>query len=256
MDVAGWTTGDRARFEDIDQGRTFKWAAILRVVAQGHAEAPEGIWPGGTRAEYSARHGIQSIVSYFEIVRGPHRPMPDEKLELRYERQLGHTLDRTGIARRYGGIDTTWITDHAGLPLVQARHHWLWFRPQYGGLLTTPAPGFAADQSTELPAPPRRPAPPRPAATGTPFRWARRETDLNRHVTFSAYVERAENALADAGTDIGGQPCLAAWFRRPSFMADTMTTTTDSTHDTDTVGLVHKKSGAVCAVLRWSVELG
>ncbi|NEB03364.1 hypothetical protein [Streptomyces sp. SID13726] len=251
--MADWNTRDRVAFEDLDQHRTFKWTSVMRVMAQGHANAPRGIWPEGSRAEYSAVHGIHSIVSYFDLTRALHRPMSDGVLALHYERQLGYTMDRGGHSRRYGGIDTSSVVDDAGLLLAQARHHWLWFRADRGALLDEPAPGFTPDeQSTELPPVPVRPSALEESVTDHRFRWSSRETDLNQHVTFSAYVERAENALADEKTGTDGLPRLEAWFRQQSFLGDAMRTAVQSGDGCETVRLEHAESGALCAVLRWS----
>jgi hypothetical protein len=253
MGTLGWAARSRVEFVDIDQDRTLKWTSILRVLAKGNADTPRGIWPEGARADYVAAHGLQSIVSYFEVTRGPQPPALDGVLELRYVRELGYTLDRRGRSRRYGGVDAGWIIDHAGLPLARMRQHWLWFHPERGEVLGEPAPGFAADeQSTELPLAPTRPNTSWETVAGGRFRWSPRETDLNQHVTFSAYVERAENALADEKVDTTGLTRLEAWFRQPSFLDDAMTTTVESDDDTETVTLVRAESGTLCAVLRWS----
>jgi hypothetical protein len=223
------------------------------VLAKGNAETPTGIWPEGTRADYVAAHGLQSIVSYCEVTRGTQPPALDGVLELKYARELGYTLDRHGQTRRYGGVDTGWLIEHAGLPLARVRNHWLWFRPERGELLGAPAPGFAPDeQSTELPLAPGRPVTSPETVPGGRFRWSPRETDLNQHVTYSAYIERAENALADEKVDTTGLTRLEAWFRQPSFLDDAMTTTVESDEDTKTVKLVRTESGTLCAVLRWS----
>ena len=82
--------------------------------------------------------------------------------------------------------------------------------------------------------------------------WRRRETDVNHHVTAYAYLERAENALADARLDTGCLHRAGMWFRRPSRLGELMTSSCeDLDDDTLLVTLTREESYELCVTVRF-----
>jgi hypothetical protein len=161
-----------------------------------------------------------------------------------YVSTLGHL---PGAPDRYGGVDAIeWSVD--GEPVVTCRHHWLWFSPAKNALLDDPAPGFSIDQSTSLDEPPAIPTLDGAREVGT-FRWTLRESDINEHVNAVAYVERAENAAADAEADGRALRRAGIWFRRPSFTGDRSAALALSSGSEVLVGLADAESGkSLCTV--------
>jgi hypothetical protein len=235
---------------DVDQDGLLKPSSMFRFVAAGYA----GMFPLLTespRAEYFATHDLQPIMRHMEVAREPRGARLDAGLSVRFTARLGFTRDARSESRRFGGHDAIHLVDAHGETLARWTQDWLWFAPKTGALLAEPAPGLRTDQSDELPSPE---APPRSSAEaeGGRFRWTQRETDVNRHVTASAYLERAENAVADAGLDAGGLHHADLWFRRPSLVGDLMTSSCDE-HDDGTllVSLARAEPDEVCALVRF-----
>jgi hypothetical protein len=81
------------------------------------------------------------------------------------------------------------------------------------------------------------------------FRWALRETDMNNHVTFAAYLERAENALADAQLDAASPDRASIWFSRPSFAGELMRSVICDDDGAFLVRFMREQSGELCATL-------
>ncbi len=246
-----WVHRDRIGWADVDQDGLLKFSSIIRFVSAGYA----GMFPllmEGSRAEYFATHGLQPIVRYLEMAREPRGAKLDAGLSLRFTVRLGFGLDRRSESRRYGGHDAIHLVDEHGETLGHWTQHWLWFDPNKGTLLHEPAPGFNADQSEELPsaeAPPHSPI----GAGGGRFRWTPRETDINHHVSASAYLERAENTLADAEFDTARLHRASMWFRRPSVIGDLMTSSFEELDDgTLVVLLTRERSDELCVAVRLS----
>ena len=108
-----------------------------------------------------------------------------------------------------------------------------------------------ADQTEELPST-EAPPPSSARADGGRFRWTSRETDVNHHVTAYAYLERAENALADARLDTGCLHRAGMWFRRPSRLGELMTSSCeDLDDDTLLVTLTREESYELCVTVRF-----
>jgi acyl-CoA thioesterase FadM len=245
-----WTHEVRVGWTDVDQDGLLTFSSIFRFVAAGYA----GMFPLLTkrsRADYFAAHDLQPIMRHMEVARKPRGARLDEGLSVHFTGRLGFTRDARSGSRRFGGHDAIRLIDEHGETLARWTQDWLWFAPKTGELLAEPAPELRTDQSDELPSPE---APPRSSAEaeGGRFRWTRRETDVNRHVTASAYLERAENAVADAGLDAGGLHEADLWFRRPALVGDLMTSSCDG-HDDGTllVSLARAAPDEVCALVRF-----
>jgi hypothetical protein len=251
MGTLAWVHQDRIGWADIDQDGLLKFSSIIRFVSAGYA----GMFPllmEGSRAEYFTTHGLQPIVRHVEMAREPDGARLDAGLSVRFTVRLGFALDRRGESRRYGGHDTIRLVDEHGDTLGRWTQHWLWFVPNTGTLLHEAAPGFNADQSEELPstqAPPRSPM----GADGGRFRWTPRETDSNHHVSASAYLERAENTLADAEVDTQRLHRASMWFRRPSLLGDPMTSSFEELDDDTFLVLLRRaESDELCVTVRLS----
>jgi hypothetical protein len=71
-------------------------------------------------------------------------------------------------------------------------------------------------------------------------------------VTASAYLERAENALADATLDARGLHRAGMWFRRPSRLGDLMTSAYEERDDDALlVALRREESHELCVTVRF-----
>jgi hypothetical protein len=98
---------------------------------------------------------------------------------------------------------------------------WLWLDLRSGGtagFLRYPPRNLDVDL-VELDRPDRRPDV--AVGGGLDFRWSRRETDLNGHVFFMCYLERAENALADLHGGFDADE-WELWYSMPSFAGERM----------------------------------
>jgi len=71
-------------------------------------------------------------------------------------------------------------------------------------------------------------------------------------VTASAYLERAENTLADAKLAARGLHRAGMWFRRPSLLGDLMTSSYEElAEDTFLVALTREESDELCVTVRF-----
>ena len=154
---------------------------------------------------------------------------------------------RQSDLRQYGGYDEIELSDAEQAPLGWWSQHWLWFSHERGAPLDRPAPGIEIDQTDELPPVPARPDASSASAAEHRFRWAVRETDMNNHVTFAAYLERAENALAGAQLDAASPDRASMWFRRPSFAGELVRSVIGD--DEFLVQFMREQSGELCATL-------
>lgn len=250
MGTLGWTHHERIAWTDVDQDGLLKYSSIFRFVAAGYA----GMFPlltKSSRADYFATHELQPILRQVEVARDPRAATLDAALSLHFAVRLGFTLDGRSESRRYGGHDAIAVVNEHGEALGDWTQQWLWFVPDRGALLHEPAPGMSIDQSEELPATEVAPR----SSTGVEaggFRWTPRETDANRHVTAYAYLERAENALADAEVDAGRLHRASMWFRRPSRLGDRMACSLEEVDDdTVLVLLRHEESEELCVTVRF-----
>jgi len=248
MAAVRWNDRQRIGFADIDQDRRIKFSSMIRLVGAGYT----GLFSQLTtveRADYFADHGLTPITTHAQLERVSSSTPLDTEVELRYGVTLGFMSGRRSAARRFGGHDEIELSDAERVPLGWWSQHWLWFSQEQGAPLERPAPGLEIDQTDELPPVPTRPDPSSGTAAGRPFRWALRETDMNNHVTFAAYVERAENALADAQLDAASLNRASIWFSRPSFAGELMHCVIGDDDGALLVQFSRAQSGELCATL-------
>jgi hypothetical protein len=248
MSAVRWTERQRIGFADTDQDRRLKFSSMIRFVGAGYT----GLFSQLTtidRADYFTTHGLTPIATYAQLERASRSTPLDTEIELRYGATLGFVRGRQSDLRRYGGYDEIELSGAERAALGWWSQHWLWFSREHGSPLDRPAPGLEIDQNDELPPAPARPDPSSGSAAEHRFRWALRETDLNNHVTFAAYVERAENALADAQLDAASPDRVSIWFSRPSFAGELMHSMIGEVDGAFIVQFLREQSDELCATL-------
>ena len=241
----------RTAWAHLSQGGLLKPTAMWDLTASTLNQ----FWPTTTGAsgnDYVARTGMRTLLLQVALERAP-RPVPDEHdLSVEVDTTLGAL---PGAMPRYGGLDRMLLrTPGDGGVVATWTGWWLWFRQDEDGgvsLLHEPAPGLIVDQTDELQEAVRPPRLER-ATVGTRFRWTARETDTNDHVFSLAYLERAENALADEGVDTSGLHRWHAWFMRPSFLGETTVCETETHEGGWLVALRNVERDEVSAVVRAS----
>lgn len=247
MSAVRWSERQRIGFADIDQDRRIKFSSMIRFVGAGYAGLFSQLRTVD-RAAYFTTHGLTPITTYAQLERTSRSSPLDTEIELRYSVNLGFVSGRQSDLRRYGGYDEIELCGAEQVPLGWWSQHWLWFSQEQGAPLDRPAPGLEVDQ-TELPPVPARPDPSSASAAERRFRWALRETDMNNHVTFAAYLERAENALADAQLDAASPDRASIWFSRPSFAGELMRSVIGDDDGAFIVQLLREQSDELCATL-------
>ena len=248
MAAVHWTDRQRIGFADIDQDRRIKFSSMIRLVGAGYT----GLFAQLTtvdRADYFTAYGLTPITTYAQLERVPSSMKLDTEVELSYGASLGFVRGRRSEACRFGGYDEIELSDAERVPLGWWSQRWLWFSQEHGAPLDRPAPGLEVDQTDELPPVPTRPDPSSNTAAEHGFRWALRETDMNNHVTFAAYLERAENALADAQLDPASPDRASIWFSRPSFAGELMHSVIGEDDGELLVQFSRAQSGERCATL-------
>lgn len=248
MNELRFTDSVQCGFDALDQHGRVKRSAVARFVMDGYGRAPG--W--GARGEHIATTGLSPITTYLEVTREPHQLHVDQRLEIQFANEYGFVPGRDDASPRYGGRDRIEITDEHGTIVARWRQHWLWHRVETGELVHTPAPGVPVGQEQLLDGPPPRPGLDQPVDR-RPFRWTTRETDVNQHINVLGYLERAENALADAdGLDPDRATDVRLWFRRPAFLADAMVADTGRHQDVLLVELRRTDPEELCAVLAFA----
>jgi hypothetical protein len=248
MSAVRWTKRQRIGFADIDQDRRIKFSSMIRFVAAGYAGLFSQLRTID-RADYFTTHGLTPITTYARLERASRSTPLDTEIELRYGATLGFVRGRQSDLRRYGGYDEIELSDAERAPVGWWSQHWLWFSQERGAPLERPAPGLEIDQSDEFPPVPARPDASSGSAAEHRFRWALRETDMNNHVTFAAYLERAENALADAQLDAASPDRASIWFSRPSFAGELIRSVICDDDGAFLVRFMRERSGELCATL-------
>ena len=255
MATLEWSGAARTAFAHLSQGSLLKPTAVWDLMSAALNE----FWPlatGGSGNDFLARTDVRTLLMQVALERS-REPVPDEHdLTVDFATTLGALPGDQARPPRYGGIDRVVLRDPARPPgqdvVARWTAHWLWFRAADDGgmtLLHQPAPGVIVDQDDELEAPPRPPVA-EGAAAGLPFRWTARETDTNDHVFSLSYLERAENALADAGVDTAALHGWRVWYQRPSFLREQMSPAVEAGNGEWTVALRNVARDAVCAVVR------
>lgn len=255
MTTLRWSGTARTAFAHLSQGSLLKPTALWDLMSASLNE----FWPlatGGSGNDFLARTDVRTLLMQVAIER-TREPVPDEHdLVVDFATTLGALPGGDTRPPRYGGIDRVVLRD-PGRPdgddvVARWTAHWLWFHALDDGgltLLHEPAPGVIVAQDSALEEPER---PPRPggAVPGLPFRWTARETDTNDHVFSLSYVERAENALADAGVDTAALHGWRAWYQRPSFLREQMSPEVEQGEGEWTVVLRNVARDSVSAVVR------
>lgn len=172
---------------------------------------------GRTHSEYFAEAHLGAVLTYLRVDILPTPLMPQDEVKIRFTTRLGRYAYMPGKPARYGGIDEITILDRQGRAAAHLEAYWLWFHHSPTG-----KPGTIAEPPPLFPPVDRELAPHAapPAAAGKPgarFRWARRETDLNQHVNSIAFIERAENVLADAQVETPEAGRTEVWYMKPGF---------------------------------------
>ncbi|ROO90826.1 hypothetical protein EDD29_8565 [Actinocorallia herbida] len=186
---------------------------------------------GMTRERFwtSRRHSLMARTSTVRILEGGCRP--SEKVTVEHEITHGRRA-RGHRAPEYGFIDELRVRrDRDGLVVADLVSHTTWIDFGDGVPKVAAAPPEGLDcPLEELPPPAPMPTAGEGLAEGL-FRWTPRECDFtNQHVSFPRYVERAENALADAGLALPARPVWQGWYRA-DFKAGEPTTVATSRGD-------------------------
>jgi hypothetical protein len=247
MSELEWTSGGIVSWLDTDQFDVVKLSSIVRLVWSGYGEFVM-LATGRTRTDFFSDDAWSPVTQYLEVAATGLPAYVDNQTVLRYRSSLGFMA---GPSERYGVVDSVDVELANGDALATCRHHWMWFHRQRAVIAIEPVPGVIVDQDTELPRPPRRPETSDAEPLST-FRWTVRESDINRHVNVGAYVERAENAAADAEVDTAALRRAAMWFRRPAFSGDRMEARVLHDDSSVVVDLVDAASQESCCVLKLS----
>lgn len=242
-----WTSDAIVSWLDTDQYDVVKLSSIVRLVWSGYSEFVM-LATGRSRTDFFSDGTWSPVTQYLEVAATGRPAYVDNQTVVRYRSSLGFMA---GPSTRYAAVDSVDIELANGEALATCQHYWMWFHRQQQLIATEPVPGVIVEQDTELPRPPRRPETSDARQIST-FRWTVRESDINRHVNVGAYVERAENAAADADVDTAVLRRAAMWFRRPAFSGDR--TEARVLHDDSSivVDLVDATSQESCCVLKLS----
>jgi hypothetical protein len=206
-------------FESLHQHLYLKPSFIYRY-ADGVGTAWWKALVGRTHSEYFAEAHLGAVLTFLRIDIRPTPLMPQDELAIRFTTRLGRYAFLPGKPPRYGGIDDIWLSDKAGQEAAHLQAYWLWFHHNPAGkpgTIAAPPPLFPP---VERDLPPHPQAPEAHGAPAATFRWTRRETDLNQHVNSIAFIERAENALADAQVATPAAGRTEVWYLKPGFAGD------------------------------------
>lgn len=249
--IQRFTDSVRCGFDTLDEDGHLKRSTVMRFVMGSYGRTME-VWEAASRGEYLAKHAVSPITAHIELTCKPARLHIDQPLEVRAASVYGFVPGGDDAPPRYGGTDRFDVVDGDDTVVAVWRQHWFWHRPETGQLLHEPAPGVPVGQDQPVEPPPRRPRLDQPEARRW-FRWTVRETDANRHINVLGYLERAENAIADAdGLDLDAAGDAHLWFRRPTFLADAMVADVGWGEDALLVELRRAEHDELCATLAFS----
>jgi hypothetical protein len=168
------------------------------------------------RQEFWDRAGRTLVGRLFTILIERNDCHPDEQVEIRHEILHGHRPWR-GDQREWGFADIVDVSRVDGPRLGRLVNDTVWVElKETGPAVATTGPDGLDCPDVELPPIDRMPVLEEPKELGT-FRWTVRESDINGHVSQVSYLDRAENALADAGVQLTVPFRCQAWFKRPAF---------------------------------------
>ena len=244
------STSVELAFETLNQDQTLKATQVYR-----YGEAAGARWwqemVGCSFSDYFLQYFIGSVLTYLRVEIEPIRLMPQQTVHVTVRSHLGKYPPARGKPARYGGHDLITIETETGDTVARLWGCWLWFHfPMDGGkpgTLTEPPPRFEPVER-EIAAQPAM-----PAVEGNrvhSFVWTLRETDLNRHATSLAYVERAENAVADTGAQPGGVGTTEIWYLKPGFAGQRMEAWVQPGHGETLVRLENSERATTSTILR------
>jgi hypothetical protein len=240
-----------AAFETLTQHAFLKSTEIYR-----YGDTPMHTWwldaVGMSFSRFYERHFIGAVLTYLRIAVYPVRVMPQDELSVSFQTLLGKSVPHDGKPSRYGGRDIVGVAGADGALAAELTGHWFWFAQPPGkkpGTLKEPPPLFPPVERL------LEPDPPAPVVAGAPanaFVWTRRESDLNQHVTSLAFVERAENALADAGIKLPKTGVVEVWYQKPAFSGGRTEAFVEEAEGVRHVRLADAESGVTSTVLRFT----
>lgn len=243
-----WKT--EVSFETLHQHRLFKPTHVYR-----YADIPTTQWwhqsIGLTHSEYYRRHRLGAVLTYLAVEIHDVALMPQDPITVRMKTHLGRYASAPEKPPRYGGIDELALVSDDGRAAASLTSYWLWFRtPLEGkpGTIAEPPPLFQpSDRLFE----PHTQAPAFEGAPAGEFRWTRRETDLNQHVNSLSFLERAENALTDAGATVSPTGRFEIWYQKPGFADQRTAAFWDRAENGIRVRLANAETGQPMTVLNF-----
>ncbi|WP_165964014.1 hypothetical protein [Actinomadura sp. KC216] len=179
---------------------------------------------GMTREEFwrSRMHALVARSTIVRILEGGCRP--SDRVTVNHVIRHGRRA-RPNRRPEFGFVDFLEVVrDSDGAVLADLTSHTVWVDFSSGTPKVAESPPSGLDCPLEdLPEIDPLPTLTTPVASSS-FRWTPRECDVtNNHVSFPSYVERAENALADAGLALPERPVWQGWYRL-EFRCDERTT--------------------------------
>lgn len=203
---------------------------------------------------YLVEEGVRPLVAYLGVSCAATPLHGGTEADLCIEVAHGHIPDRRGDGARFGGFDRLEVTlDGHAAPIATWTCLWYWLTFTPGAVpafVGAPPPGLLP-RDPQLPQAPVRPddSAAEPVAE---FTWTARESDLNEHVFFMAYLERGQNALADAGLR-GAYGTTEVWYGQPAFAGQRMAVAVDRQDPGSAVVAIRRAdTGTSCARLRFS----
>lgn len=243
-----WTT--EVSFETLHQHRLFKPTHVYR-----YADIPATQWwhkaIGLTHSAYYHKYRLGAVLTYLAVDVFDVALMPQDPITVRFKTLLGRYAFAPEKPPRYGGLDALALVTADGREAARLTSFWLWFRtPEEGkpGTIAEPPPLFPHsdrlfDAHSQA-----------PAFAGTPageFCWTRRETDLNQHVNSLSFLERAENALTDAGVNVPPTGRFEIWYQKPGFAGQRTAAFWERAAAGVQVRLVNAETGQPMTVLKF-----
>lgn len=220
------TGSARLGFSDISQHGELKPTAVFRLLSG----ALDHWWEKATGLpgpDFLEETGLRNAMVQLDIAVAPVTVHDEQEVVLDFSCTLGAMPGREGRPPRFGGRDLLAVRpagDPTADPVAVWTAWWVWFRPGEDGrlrLVNEPAELLRTDQDDIIgdAEPTPEPVEPRPSSA---FRWTARETDMNDHVFFLSYLERAQNTLADLGLEEASLRRWHVWFQRPAFLGEYM----------------------------------